>query len=226
MSRANAQAVNYDGNGIYTADANTTDFSAPNQPFSFEFTVPQTAPVGTNQNPPGPILVVAPILSGSFTFEGTTIPASSGLYTFSNTLGNETIIDLQTDLQTFAITGLFPTLFIPFHLNADRTEVTFPTGTFPSPPPGFFGHVGSNQAEFAGLVGTAVPVPEPPSFVLVALGASLAAPLLIRRQKLNRLTLAFSRSPKNRCLTHEFLGSRDSSRGAKLREIAVPRVVA
>jgi hypothetical protein len=162
--------------------------------FSFEFTVPQTVPTVFG-NQPLPLLVDAPIFSGSFTFEGRTIPASSGLFIYSDTLGNQTRIDLQT----FLIIGTFGSIF---DVNTDRTEATFRTGEvgqFPA-----FGNVefssnGANvvaHADYAGLDGTAVPVPEPPSFVLVALGASLAAPLLIRRQKLNRLTLAFSRSQK------------------------------
>ena len=187
VSRANAEAVKYDGNGIYTADAPTTDFTAPNEPFSFEFTVPQTVPQSNPQ--PGPLFVETSILSGSFTFEGRTIPATSGFYQFSNSAGNRTDIVLDAPTLTIDITGPEGVLGLIFDLNADRTEAIFRTGEVGvgGPGPVNFSSNGANvtaPAEYGNLVGTAVPVPESPSFVLVALGASLATPLLIRRQKL------------------------------------------
>ncbi|MBV9997539.1 MAG: PEP-CTERM sorting domain-containing protein [Verrucomicrobia bacterium] len=103
-----AQEVRYDLTGTYPSTAPRTSLTAPGGAFDFGFLVPASVP---NFTPPNsPFYITAPILSGSYTFGGSTDPVISGTYVFSNSAGNVTDISLTTSLGNIELTSPPPSL--------------------------------------------------------------------------------------------------------------------
>lgn len=72
--------------------APSTSLTGPGGAFDFQFLVP--ASVANSTPPTSPFFITAPILSGSYTFGGSTDSVFSGTYLFANSGGNQTDIDL------------------------------------------------------------------------------------------------------------------------------------
>ena len=98
-----AQEVRYDLTGNYPDTTPLTALTAPGRTFDFQFVVPESV---SNSTPPNsPFYITAPILSGSYTFGGSTDQVFSGTYVFSNSAGNVTDISLTTSVGTIQLSS-------------------------------------------------------------------------------------------------------------------------
>lgn len=170
-----AQDVRYDLTGTYPSTAPVTSLTAPGGTFDFQFLVPASVP---NFTPPNsPFYIAAPILSGSYTFGGSTDPVLSGTYVFSNSEGNVTDINLTTSFGNIELTspppGLGPAVLAGRPDASDESNfLTGNLGVGIFDPIAFTLTGGSSFVVNGGTVVSIVgaSVPEPSSFGLVALG--------------------------------------------------------
>jgi hypothetical protein len=175
MGWGQAQEVRYDLTGNYPSTAPVTSLTAPGGAFDFEFLVP--ASVANSTPPNSPFFIEVPILSGAYTFGGSTSAVSSGTYFYAESGGNLTDIVLTTslagiELSTRDINGpFFPILATgpdtsgqSHFLTGDLGTGVFTTIDFTSASGNGF----SVEGTTASIVGVAVP--EPSSLGLMALG--------------------------------------------------------
>lgn len=174
-ARAGAQEVRYDLTGTYPDTAPTTSLTAPGGAFDFQFLVPASVPNSTAPN--SPFYITAPILSGAYTFGGSTDPVFSGTYVFSNSAGNVTDIDLITSAGDIRLSS--PPPFYGPSVLATRPDASgqsqFLTGDLGSGlfDPIDFTPTSGNSFRVTGgttvsIVGASVP--EPSSIGLLAVG--------------------------------------------------------
>jgi hypothetical protein len=170
-----AQEVRYDLTGTYPNTAPRTPLTAPGGAFDFQFVVPASVPNSTAPN--APFYIATPILSGAYTFGGSTQPVFSGTYRFSTSAGNLTDISLTTPAGTIELSS--PPPFYGPPVLATRPDGSgqshfltgeLGTGLFD---PIDFRPTGGNGLRVSGgttvsIVGAAVP--EPSGLGLVALG--------------------------------------------------------
>jgi hypothetical protein len=168
-----AQEVRYDLTGNYPNTAPLTSLTAPGGAFDFQFVVP--ASVANSWQPGNPFYIEpVPILGGSYTFGGSTAPASSGNYSYFSSGGNATNITLDTSVANIDLfsPGHFPLLAGEPDASGQSHFFTGDLGT------GFIGidFTPSQGAPFSvqdvvtSVVGVPVPVPEPSSLGLLTVG--------------------------------------------------------
>ena len=171
----NAQEVRYDLTGTYPNTAPRTALTDPGGAFDVQFVVPASVPNATAPN--DPFYIATPILSGAYTFGGSTEPVFSGTYLFSNAAGNVTDLSLTTSAGTIQLSS--PPPFYGPPVLATRPDasgqshfLTGDLGTGLFDPIDFMPASGDSFRVSGGttvsIVGAAVP--EPSSLGLVALG--------------------------------------------------------
>jgi PEP-CTERM motif len=173
MGWGQAQEVRYDLTGNYPSTAPVTSLTAPGGAFDFEFLVP--ASVANSTPPNSPFFIEVPILSGAYTFGGSTSAVSSGTYFYASSGGNLTDISLTTsvgDIQLASPSSYGPLVLATgpdtsgqsHFLTGDLGTGVFTTIDFTSASGNGF----SVEGTTASIVGVAVP--EPSSLGLMALG--------------------------------------------------------
>jgi hypothetical protein len=192
MGWGQAQEVRYDLTGNYPSTAPVTSLTAPGGAFDFQFLVP--ASVANSTPPNSPFFIDVPILSGAYTFGGSTSAVSSGTYFYANSGGNLTDIALTTslagiELSTRDLSGnLLPVLATRPDASGQSHFLTGDLGT------GVFmtidftpasGNRFSVDGTTASIVGVAVP--EPSSLGLMAVGLlSCGGVALLRHRRARR----------------------------------------
>ena len=171
-----AQDVLYDFTGTYDGTTPKTSLTVPGGAFAFEFLVPESVPNDTQSDQP--FYINTPLLSGSYTFDGSLISISSGTYLYSNTEYNSATIDLNTPVADISL------FFYDSGALAGRPDASglshFETGNLSGNPennsvsgitftPLAAASFTINEVP-GSVVGTPVPTPEPSSLGLIAAG--------------------------------------------------------